>query len=99
MGRVEAAFCGDSADGGFVAPSILLMRVCVDSCDDGVNAASGAGGAGRVFGKVVRERVADGRRFGSVAVAFENLFGCDFGVVGPETGVVEDESEIFGDLE
>ena len=33
-------------------------------------------------------------RFGAVAVAFEDFFCGDLGVVGPQSGVVEDECEV-----
>jgi len=74
------------------------MRVCVDSCDNRVDAAGSAGRSGWEFGKFVRDGVAHCRRFGAVAIAFEDFFGGYLGVVGPKPGVVEDEGEVLGYL-
>jgi hypothetical protein len=73
--REAVAFSGDSAY------RTLRERVCVDSCDDWVNAACSAGRARWILGKVERSRVADCWRLCSVAVALEDFFRGDLGVV------------------
>lgn len=75
VGSCEATFGGDCAH------RTLRKRVCVDSCDDGVDAAGGAGGARWVFGEVERDRVADCWRLCPVSVALENFFRGNLGVV------------------
>jgi hypothetical protein len=80
---VEGAVRGDGAHRALVAPGVLLVRVRVYSCDDGVDAAGGAGRSGWEVGEFVGDRVAHCGRFGAVAVAFEDFFGGDLGVVGP----------------
>jgi hypothetical protein len=80
---VEGAVRGDGAHRALVAPGVLLVRVRVYSCDDGVDAAGGAGRSGWEVGEFVGDGVAHCGRFGAVAVAFEDFFGGDLGVVGP----------------
>jgi hypothetical protein len=81
---LEGAVRGDGAHRALVAPGVLLVRVRVYSCDDGVDAAGGAGRSGwELFGEFVGDGVAHCGRFGAVAVAFEDFFGGDLGVVGP----------------
>lgn len=76
----RGAFGRDGADGALVAPGVLLVRVGVDSGDNGCTAC-GSGRAWRVFGNLVRNGVADCRRFGAVTIALEDLFRGDLGVV------------------
>jgi hypothetical protein len=96
---LEGAVRSDGAHRALVAPGVLLVRVRVYSCDDGVDTAGGAGRSGwELFREFVGDGVAHCGRFGAVAVAFEDFFGGDLGVVGPESGVVEDECEVLGYL-
>jgi hypothetical protein len=73
--------CGEAAFSGDCAHRTLRKRVCVDSCDDRVDAAGCAGGAGWVFGEVERDRVADCRSLCPVTVALEDFFRGDLGIV------------------
>jgi hypothetical protein len=76
VGSGEAvAFSSDSAH------RTLRERICVDSCDDWVDAASGAGRARWVLREVVGGRVADCWSLCPVAVALEDFLCGDLSVV------------------
>jgi hypothetical protein len=84
------------ANGAFILPGVLLVGIGVDAGDDGSGGLWGSGAV--VDDNVGVLRVVDGGCFGPVAVAFEDFFGRDVGAAAEEGGVVEDQSEIFGNL-